>query len=352
MINNTYETEGKITIVPILALAYSGVTWLNMVASSHVDAFYLGAGQHVFKEGRRRPAEICLEHGSSCGLWPKFFRSYDPEQNFIVQLSKITGKRVFVINNPPLDLVRAEFVHPEIDIKTIRYIRNGQATLASAMRHTPQYIDSVYQAAVAWLYRGTLNFERRSSAMQGEKLTLRFEDCVQDPLAMLEKLSEFIDIRYTRDSLRYWEFDHHPTSGNTGVLDLYMRMRGHSGWDHKRRDFYDKAMEHAKQTEGLPLLDESWRNAFDDVDLAAYDFVAGAMYETYGYERPEVSHAARLEFVRRYNPPPTSAEAEQLFGPFVRFQSQKDVRAGAAVGAGWKRYLKASAEGFRWGKKT
>jgi len=309
----------KIKVIVIFSLAYTGSSWSTMVISSRGDTFNIGAGDRFSDLIKYRSDEICAIHGAKCPFWPRFAAQYDENENILVQIARYAQKQILVINNPSMSLFDRCFRDPRLDVRVVRQLRHGQATLASAMRHFPERVDSVYQAALAWLYKGTLGLERRIANVGGDALTIRYEDFVGDPAATLAKIGTHIDAPYTLDSLRFWEYEHHITGGNVGLIDNYLRMRGEKGVRAlDGAQYYDDLLRHMRETNGVPKLDEGWRRVYAPEDVAAYDFVAGEMYEAYGYPRPVVDVAAQDAFVARHAPPATLAEAAKTVGPWRR----------------------------------
>jgi hypothetical protein len=311
-------SRDRITIVLIFSIAYSGSTWLTLVAGSHPDAFCLGAGDRILDWGPTAAENLCVVHGRKCRFWPGFFERYDPAANFFVELARYTGKRVFAVNNAPQSMIDRHMRHPDIDLKVVKLVRDGRAALASAMRHNPERVDSVYQAAIAWLYRGTLAMERRAAQFGQGALLIRLEDAVDDAPAMLRNLARHTGVDYDQSSLRFWEFEHHLATGNRGTLDLLIRLQGGSGYVAESEAYYRDLLDHLKRTNGIPKLDLSWRQAYDEVDLAACDFAAGALYQKYGYETARVSEETAAACKARYHHPPTLEEAERSIGPWRR----------------------------------
>jgi len=306
----------KTKAIVILSLAYSGTTWLTLVLGSHKEAFCLGAGDRLFQAGPTNGHGLCQIHGPTCDFWPRFFTTYDPTQRFLPQLARFTGKSTFVINNPSMDLMKREFSRGDLDLKVIKLVRDGRAALASAMRHHPHRVKSVYQSALAWLYRGTRNLERRIERLDVKPLMIRYEDAVADPPATLRTVGDFTGLAYDSSSLRYWEFEHHLATGNQGALNMLTRLQGGDHASGEQRQYYDDLAEQLRRTGGIPKPDESWRNAYDECDLAAYDFAVGEMYEGYGYPRQAVTEQARAQLQERYGPLETPEAAEKLIPPW------------------------------------
>jgi hypothetical protein len=171
--------------------------------------------------------------------------------------------------------------------------------------------------------------------MGGDALTIRYEDAVQDPLSTLARVSAFTGVQYDASSLRYWEFEHHMPSGNSGALDILVRLQGGDGLNYKRTSYYDDMVNHLRKNNGVPKIDESWKSLYSEVELAAYDFAAGKQYEVYGYPRQVLSPDAVRKFHRKYAPPDTPEAAERRVKPWVRSNFRAKL---SAVKAKFKQY--------------
>lgn len=317
--NNHDPKPDKIKVILILSLAYSGTTWFTLVAGSHPDAVCLGAGDRIIKDGHEMAENLCQLHPQNCNYWPSFFKNYNPEENFFIQLARHTGKNTFVINNLSLPLIDKELRHSNIDLKVIRFVRDGRAALASAIRHHPERVDSVYQAALAWLYRGMKNLQNKTDKVSDKYLAIRYEDAVNNPSDMLEKLSEFTGLTYTKDSLLYWNFEHHLATGNAGALESLIRLQGGEGFEHHRKkEYYDDLIKHIQLTQGVPKPDDSWKKMYNSKDIAAYDFVVGELMCKFGYPRLAISQTDKMAFSQQFNPPGSVEDAVKTVGPWRR----------------------------------
>ena len=58
----------KITVVNIVAVSYSGSTWVNLMLGAHPDAFSIGEIDWIDKN----KMALCSLHGESCPVWSQF----------------------------------------------------------------------------------------------------------------------------------------------------------------------------------------------------------------------------------------------------------------------------------------
>src|SRR5690606_21272882 len=84
-----------------------------------------------------RADAACLLHGADCPFWSRFYESFDPEENFFLQLADHSGKDVLVTNNLIPDGAGRHLKHPDILVRRIRVVRDARAVLASWLRTFP-----------------------------------------------------------------------------------------------------------------------------------------------------------------------------------------------------------------------
>lgn len=313
----------KIKVLNIRSLAYSGTTWITMVLASHRQALALGAGDRIFELKKNQADIACFVHGKSCTFWPEFIRNYNRKKNFILQLAEYSNRSVFVINNPSQKVVKSVFNHPDIDLVTLKQVRDGRATLYSWMRHHPHRYSEFYDAVRAWLIPA---WQRLYSLDKGEKAAfplLRYEDMIEDWQKEANRIGKLLGIEYEDDAVQYWRYDHHLPNGNTGTIDLLRRLTGQDGLRHHLRDQYDQILESTLKAPDKPVLDESWRDKLSPVDLAAYDFIAGELHEKFGYLRDVIDPEVMMEFKRKYQVPDSVEEAIRQIPSFSRQKQLK-----------------------------
>ena len=85
--------QPDLTVVNVVAVSYSGSTWLNLMLGSHSQMFSVGEMDALLKWGRC----WCTFHGDHCPHWSRF--QLDSPTNPFVRLHQITGKRIFIVNN-------------------------------------------------------------------------------------------------------------------------------------------------------------------------------------------------------------------------------------------------------------
>ncbi len=279
-----------ITVVNIRSLSYSGTTWINTVLGSHEDAITIGPPDRIWnickEKNENDIANACLVHNKKCEFWPNFIKEYDINKNFFEQLATFSGKKVIVLNNPSKNFIESEMSSDKIDIKFIKVIRDGRANIHSAMRHHPERHKNVFEAARDWYIPAIRRLDKQVS---NEHFLLKYESLIFDFGETIKRLSSFIGIDYSINCRKYWEYDHHLVAGNTGMIDLLQKLQGLEGFEHKRSDFYQKALKDLSNDNEVPVYDTSWQQTFSREDIVAYDFLVGSIHEYFGFERDKVS---------------------------------------------------------------
>ena len=300
-----------ITIVVIRSLSYSGTTWVNCILSSHERALFLGPPERAWRMEPEKANETCLLHHAGCTFWPRFVRSWKREESFFVQLSAYSGKDVLILNNPTSDLVEKEFNHPELCVKLIKLVRDGRANTASMVRHHPERYASFYDALNQWLRPALERLRAVRYEQTGGERYFRYEDFVLNPRDTLGAVGDYIGLTYPQNGLHYWEFDHHPSAGNSGMIDTLLRLKGMESFSHHRKPFYDRLVRQLADNPGKPLMDESWKGVLTRKDRFTYDYLMGDIHEDLGYARDVFSTNETEAFLQQMGCPPNREKRPQ-----------------------------------------
>ena len=282
-----------VKIVNIHSLSYTGTTWLNLVLASHVRAFCLGVPDRIWKMREENWDDACRVHGSECKFWREFYKVYQPNENFYVQLSQFSGKDFIVINNPSEAHVKAELTHPDLLIKHIKMIRDGRAIAYSYAQH--HQVD--YYTAVSSYVRGHF----RQLVMEEERddvLRLRYEDLLSSPQASIPLIEEFLNLKYNQNPLYFWEFEHHITSGNAGTIALLKMFQGIPMNNFKQKQFYEQQFQRMKEQEGQQFSDERWQQELGQRELFIFDYFCGRANEHFGYQPDTFTTTEYQQFIK------------------------------------------------------
>jgi len=285
-----------VTVVEVRSLSYTGTTYSNLLLGCHERAFTVGPPRRVIEmleDPGQDGSAACLVHGTKCGFWPRFFKTYDRGGNLFVQLAEATGRDVFVINNafggPHVD---RHLDHPEIDHRVLRVVRDGRAVVSSYMKYFEG--KDVWDAVTGWFARSARRFAYDPA--NPDELSMRYEDIAEDPIGFLNRAGEYLGLTYDQKSYRYWEYEHHMTTGNGGPLNMIRRFSGERfvGPDAEyQEERYQKLLEQPARS----LIDERWKKVFSRRDRLVFDFFVGDINQQWGYERDEFGLAEIVSFI-------------------------------------------------------
>jgi hypothetical protein len=277
--NNDDVLKNRVKVVVVMSISFTGTTWLNAIIGSHEQCFLLGPAERVWQARKTGLADACLIHDKDCPFWPGFFKHYDTNKNFFIQLAEQSGKPIIVTNNPVKKGAGTELKHPDIEVQYIQLIRDPRAIWASYMRKNPEAdpLDSL----VNWLYPAVRKFKFNED--NPDHLSLRYEDVLDDQLKVLQRVGKFIGLDYDERSLRFWEWNHHITSGNMGTISLLKLGQGLPVQNFEERSFYETQFENMK-TNGQPrFIDERWKTELTSRNLFLYELLCGEHHERFGY---------------------------------------------------------------------
>ena len=233
----------------------------------------------------------CLVHGKDCDFWPAFIDSYKPEENFFIALSRYANKPFIVTNNLLPDLAGGQLEHPELDIKEIRFIRDGRKIVSSYLRKNPE--KSCIEAITGFLQTSFSSFKCRNDK---KHLCLRFEDVILDPLFYLRQIGDFVGLEYSEKALYFWEWQHHLTGGNPGTIAFLRLAEGLGIGEFESADFYRDRFRQMRESGPQAFKDDRDGNCLSRQDLFLFDCLAGADNARFGYERDRFSSEERYEF--------------------------------------------------------
>jgi len=236
-------------------------------------------------------SNICLVHGKDCPFWPAFDAAWDRSENFFKALMTFSGTTHFVFDNPPADFIDAYMQPADVDVKRLRYVRDARAITASYARKVPatSFYDSIQPDG--WFYHSFMAIPAEADVT--DAAYVRYEDCAQDLPNFLAKAATHIGLDYAGQNTRFWEADHHITSGNTGPINM---VRLHQGLTMPDDTFFD----------------ERWRTQLTREDLFYFDLLLGEQNAKLGYERDVFTDAEIREFWIAYGPSVNDGTRKEL----------------------------------------
>ena len=277
----------KIKVLNFNALSYSGTTWLNLLLGSHPDVFALGPPHRVWALKDDDFKGACLVHGPKCEFWSSFSEAWNRDDNFFVALSQFSGKGIFLMDNAPPDFIAETMQDPAIEVLEGRYIRDARAITASYARKMADkrvsYIESIQPDG--WFYPSFMAVPSLQELSKKQHLIVHYEDAVSDQSAFLKNAGDFLGINYDQSAFRFWEADHHITSGNQGPIAMIKLHQEENVGNFESKAVYEEQLERLKQNPTKAFSDERWRSQLTDDDLKEFDLLLGQQNQKLGYER-------------------------------------------------------------------
>jgi len=287
------EAAGPVVVVVIRSLSYTGTTWINTLLGCHRQAFALGPPDRIIAMSEEGWQDACRVHGRQCTFWPAFQASYDPSENFYLQLARAAGRRFIIINNPLADTKASrDLKHPDIVLKHVAVVRDGRAACRSFVRNTPG--TDFHHAVTRWFQAAAERFA--FDPQDPDVLCVRYEDVVGDQFAAIRKFGEHVGLRYPDNFHRFWEFDHHLTSGSASMTGMIRRFQLGKEFKGARHDFYEGEYARLREQPEKPVFDERWKEELGRRELFLFDYCCGVINEAWGYPRDRFSAAEFAEF--------------------------------------------------------
>ena len=277
--DTTEPALDTIVVVNIFACVYSGSTWLNLMLGSHSEAFSVGEIEAIC---RGEPA-TCGVHGSECGLWSRF----DPteEENLLVRISRLAGKRYLVLSNPRNSLPHQQ--DSRIESRSVHLVRDGRAVAASMLRKHPER--TALDCARHW--RDNVAGHRRLLRERegGDVTTVNYERLQADTDGELERVCLTVGLPFEPAIRQFWRGDHHYLWGNRGTLFAMQRMRNQ---DARAEDLPESIhapqtnwdLDYYRKTDTERFVDERWRTELSPRQRLVFALAAGRLNRKLGYD--------------------------------------------------------------------
>lgn len=278
---------GRIKVLNIQTLSYSGTTWLNLLLGSHPEAFAFGPPHRAWGLRDKKFEGACLVHGPGCEFWTRFGERWDGKENFFVALSRESGKRIFLMDNAQQDFINATMSHPDVELLHGRYVRDGRAITASFARKMRSkgmtYRNSIMPDG--WFYPSFQGIPLLATLKSMGHLVVHYEDAVRNQAAFLKAAGDFLGVQYDDSAYRFWEADHHLTVGNLGPITMVRLAHGLSTANFESADVYREQLERLKDDPTATFSDERWKTQLSREELFWFDQILGGKNEQLGYER-------------------------------------------------------------------
>lgn len=226
-------------------------------------------------------------HGANCTVWPNLIRNPPAKGKWFSALSEVTGKDTFILNYPDRAFYESEIAPLDARVLHIKLVRDGRASLFSRMNH---YYgigkSSAFRNIMEWQIPKWDQIDRKLPKNPTDYFFMRYEDLLTQPDKTLKEAGDYIGLDYdTESALRFWEWEHHLTAGNVGMLDMICRLQGIPGHAHARSKVYDEVIARVKAGGAAVFLDESWKSGLGHSDKLAFDCLMGDRNAAHGYDR-------------------------------------------------------------------
>jgi len=190
--------------------------------------------------------------------WPAHLREVHHRNRALVEvLREVTDARI-VIDSSKISLHLKYLLRcPDLKIKVIRLVRDGRAVTTSSLGHGLKRAsrrESVAAAAFSWFRNNEASERILADLPATQWIYLQYEELCRQPEATLRRIGDFLGMDTRQIILDFRAKQQH-------VLGNEMRLK--SGSEIR--------------------LDERWRTALSQDDLAVFEEVAGAMNRKYGY---------------------------------------------------------------------
>jgi len=249
----------------------------------------------------------CLVHGRACEFWGGFDSFWNRNENFFIALSQYSGKSIFLMDNAPPDFINETMDHEDIEVLTGRYIRDARAITASYARKMEKngvtYVESIQPDG--WFYPSFQAIPSMSKMRDSNELIIHYEEAVNDQSEFLRKAGEFLGIEYSERSFRFWEWDHHITSGNQGPIAMIKLHQGLEVGEFESKKVYQEQLDRLKENPTKAFSDERWKTQLSKSDRLEFDRLMGEKNADLGYTR---------DFGEDHEHKPTKQSSTSVFG--------------------------------------
>lgn len=205
-----HEIKKQVNLVHVLSLTKTGTTLLLMLMASDANnnAFALGHATKFYRD-LAKLENICMYHRPVCYFWKHFSKLIIPGENLLLQVVLYAGATHILGENFQFEMdtdLIADLRDPRINIIPIFNIRDGRGVCASYWRINPHL---PFESVVKWYHHAISHWQPPDDAF-----VIRYEDVMSNPLQQLNRIGDYIGLKYTEESLSHWTEGHHQISGN------------------------------------------------------------------------------------------------------------------------------------------
>ena len=319
-------SNDQIIAVQCDALSYSGTTWLNLTLGAHDDALTIGPTYRVWDLKDKDFEGACLVHGKTCEFWANFNTYWDRSENFLVALSRYSERTHFLFDNPAPDFIAEVLEDPRVTVKHLRYVRDGRAITASFARKFPDknYYDTILPSG--WFYHSFMAIP--AQAETPDKKFVHYENCAKDIEQFTQEVGAYVGLDFQHGGHRFWEADHHITTGNAGPINMVRLHQGLTMPNFESKDVYEAQYAKLVENPDDTFFDERWRSQLTREDLFYFDLIMGEQNEKLGYVRDVFTDEEVMQFWIAYGPSLADG-TRQALPDYASFDGQTRFNAAA-----------------------
>jgi Sulfotransferase family len=250
------------TVAFILSSPQSGSTWIGYVLGSGPESAFVGEYNRAWKESIRVPCTICAARGlQSCEVL------YDVEKEpaeraFDLAFAR-TGKRVIVDSSKELEWIRTFMISDSLDIRIVHLVRDPRGFFASVKRRAPVDVGEI----MAHWSNENRKFCDFITASGLPSLTVSYGLAAESPESEFRRLFEFCGMKFTTDSLSYWNVEHHGFAAN-GASDAILKAKA---FPNVPGHFVTGDVAFYGENSQTLFHDQRWRSALESAELAAIE---------------------------------------------------------------------------------
>jgi hypothetical protein len=210
----------KKTALFVLSSRHSGSTWIGYVLGSAPESAFVGEYYRAWTESLRVPCTICAARGlPSCDVL--YDVEKEPAERAFDLASARIKKRVIVDNSKEIEWIRTFRIGDGLDIRIVLLVRDPRGVFASVKRRG----NSDLGAVMAHWSKENREFCNFITASGIPSAAVSYDLAAETPQREFRRLFEFCGMRFTKDSLSYWNVEHHGFAAN-GASDAILKGKG------------------------------------------------------------------------------------------------------------------------------
>ena len=208
------------TVVFILGSGHSGSTLLGMILGTNKDATCLGEFKHIDsvlikdKLKKVQKSGYCSTCGNHCRVWDTFPREGNP----FVNADRVFGSEFLVDTSKYLNWFNRCMEDMPFPYKIVRLARDPKDRFGSFRRRRGKLSD---EEIYCWVKREA---EMTKFLEDKEHIICKYEDFANK--RGIDKVCEFIGMKYDPSMYNYWEKLHHNMRGNVRTATLIQLKHG------------------------------------------------------------------------------------------------------------------------------